>query len=719
MALTKLQFRPGINRETTSHTNEGGWQDCDKIRFRSGFPETIGGWERFTSDVAFGTCRNLHTWNTLSNESYVSVGTHLKHYLVRGTALFDTTPVRATTAAGDVTFSATLNSNTVTVSHTAHGALLNDFVTFSGAVSLGGTITADLLNAEHQIQRIVDANSYEIYVGAVATASDSGNGGASVVGEYQINTGLESAAFGDGWGADPWSAGGWGSAADTSIPGAQLRLWSADNYGEDLFFCVRNGAVFYWDATTGTAVRGGALEDLSGANKAPTVARVVMTSDRDRHALAFGCDDEFSIGTQDPLLIRFSAQEDITDWETRADNTAGSLRISSGSGIVTAVKTRQQVIVFTDVSLHAMQYIGAPFTFGLTELSVNITIAGPQAAVAVNDSVFWMGEGDFYLYDGRVQKIPCSVREYVFSRLDIAQAQKITAAHNSEHSEIWWFYQSVDGSENDSYVVYNYAQNIWYYGTLERTAWQQRGIFGYSIGAGPPAALALRDSVRNLSTGLILAALSGTDEEALFETQTLSGRPLGDVTGGGTVTASDAVQILKWENSASIPDDQRAWIEESMIPYMIENAERYRKYLSPAAFGTSLYYHESGINDGSTNPSSAIHAYIESSPVDMGEGDRYMFASQLIPDITFRSSTGTPSVTMTLKARNWPGDGYLAKEEDNPVTRSATVPVEKFPRDIDIRLRGRSMSIRIESNERNTAWRLGTPRLNVRTDGTR
>jgi len=620
MALTKLQFRPGINRETTSHTNEGGWQDCDKIRFRSGFPETIGGWERFTSDVAFGTCRNLHTWNTLSNESYVSVGTHLKHYLVRGTALFDITPIRATTAAGDVTFSATFNSSTVTVSHTAHGALLNDFVTFSGAVSLGGAITADLLNAEHQIQRIVDANSYEIYVGAVATGSDSGNGGASVVGEYQINTGLESAAFGDGWGADPWSAGGWGSAADTSIPGAQLRLWSADNYGEDLFFCVRNGAVFYWDATTGTAVRGGALEDLSGANKAPTVARVVMTSDRDRHALAFGCDDEFSIGTQDPLLIRFSAQEDITDWETRADNTAGSLRISSGSGIVTAVKTRQQVLVFTDVSLHAMQYIGAPFTFGLTELSVNITIAGPQAAVAVNDSVFWMGEGDFYLYDGRVQKIPCSVREYVFSRLDIAQAQKITAAHNSEHSEIWWFYQSVNGSENDSYVVYNYAQNIWYYGTLERTAWQQRGIFGFSIGAAPDG---------------------------------------------------------------------------------------------------YLYYHESGVNDGSTNPSSAIHAYIESSPVDMGEGDRYMFASQLIPDITFRSSTGTPSVTMTLKARNWPGDGYLAKEEDNPVTRSATVPVEKFTRDIDIRLRGRSMSIRVESNERNTAWRLGTPRLNVRTDGTR
>jgi hypothetical protein len=620
MPFTKLQFRPGINREVTSHTNEGGWQDCDKIRFRSGFPETIGGWERLTDGAFLGVCRNLHTWVTLSNESYVSVGTHLKHYLVRGTSLFDITPIRDTTAAGDVTFSVTTGSTTLTVSDTGHGALLNDFVTFSGAVSLGGVVTATVLNAEHQITRIVDADSYEIELSVAANASDTGNGGASVVGTYQISVGLESAAFGDGWGADPWAAGGWGSAADTSVAGAQLRLWSADNYGEDLFFCIRNGGVFYWDASTGTAARGVALEDLVGANRAPTIARVVMTSDRDRHALAFGCDDEFSSGTQDPLLIRFSDQEDITDWETRADNTAGSLRVSSGSGIITAVKTRQQVLVFTDVSLHAMQYVGAPFTFGLTEISANITIAGPQSAVAVNDSVFWMGEGDFYIYDGRVRKLPCTVREYVFSRLDIAQAQKVTAAHNAEHSEVWWFYQSTDGIDNDSYVVYNYEQNIWYYGTLERTAWQQRGIFGFSIAAAPDG---------------------------------------------------------------------------------------------------YLYYHEVGINDGSTNPSSAIHAYIESSPIDMGEGDKYMFASHIIPDITFRNSTGTPSVTMTIKARDWPGDGFLAKEEDNPVTRTATLPVEKFTRDIDIRLRGRSMSLRVESNERNTAWRLGTPRIDVRSDGRR
>jgi hypothetical protein len=620
MPLTGLQFRPGINRETTSYTNEGGWQDCDKVRFRAGFPETIGGWEPYTGTPVLGVCRNLHTWTTLSNENFVAVGTHLKHYLASGGALFDITPIRESTADGAVTVSATDGSTTLTVSDTAHGALLGDFVTFRNAVSLGGTVTAAVLNAEHQITQIVDADTYEVELAVAANASDTGNGGALMAADYQVNTGLSDAAFGDGWGAGPWGDGGWGSPADTSVPGAQLRLWAADNYGEDLLFCVRNGGIYYWDASSGTAARGVAISDLPGANLAPTVARVVLTSDRDRHALAFGCDDELSPGQQDPLLIRFSNQESVTDWETRADNTAGSLRISSGSGIVTAVKTRQQVVVFTDVSLHALQYIGPPFTFGLTEISVNVTIAGPQAAAAVNDLVFWMGEGDFFVYDGRVRKLPCSVKEYVFNRLDISQSQKITAAHNPEFSEVWWFYQSSEGSENDSYVVYNYEQNLWYYGTLSRTAWQQRGIFGYSIGAAPDG---------------------------------------------------------------------------------------------------YLYYHEIGIRDGSTSPAQALNAYIESSPVNIGEGDQFMFADRIIPDITFRNSPGSPTVTMTLRARNYPGDGYLTKEEDNPVTRTATLPVEKFTRDIDVRLRGRAVSLRVESDDRDTSWRLGTPRLRVRTDGRR
>lgn len=620
MPYTKLQFRPGINREVTSHTNEGGWVDCDKVRFRAGFPETIGGWEKVLNEQFLGACRKIHSWTALNTASYIALGTNLKTYIFDGGQYFDITPIRATTAAGDVTFSATDGSTTITVSDTGHGALLDDFVTFSAAVSLGGTVTADVLNAEHQITEVLDANSYTIEVAVAANASDTGNGGAGVIGAYQINTGLDAAIFGPGWGAGPWSDGAWGEAADTAIPGAQLRLWGMDNYGEDLFFNVRNGGLFYWDASGGTGARAVALEDLSGANKAPTIARVAMTSDRDRHALAFGCDDEFSPGVQDPLLIRFSAQEDITDWETRADNTAGSLRLSAGSEILAAVKTRQQILVFTDISLHAMQYIGAPFTFGLTEVSTSLSIISPNAAVAVNDEVFWMGERAFYRYRGTVQQMPCTVQEYVFNSLNPSQTQKVTAGHNAEHGEVWWFYPCVNSETNSRYVVYNYAQNIWYYGSLARTAWEQRGAFGYSIAAG---------------------------------------------------------------------------------------VDGY------------LYYHEVGVNDGSQNPPVGINAYIESSPIDMGEGDNFMFARRVIPDITFRTSEGAPTATFTFKAQDWPGDGFIAKQEDEAVTRSQSVPVEKFTREQYIRLRGRAMALRVASDQYNTAWRLGTPRIDVRPDGRR
>ena len=620
MPLTKLQFRPGINRDVTTTGNEGGWRDCDKIRFRLGFPETIGGWEKLSNNQFLGVARDLHSWTALNSTSYIAVGTNLKQYIVRGSSFFDITPLRETTAAGGVTFSATSGSAVITVSDTGHGAIAGDYVTFSGAVSLGGNITADILNAEFSITAVNSANEYTITASVAANASDTGNGGAAVVGAYQISVGLETAVTGTGWGADAWGQGGWGSPADTSIAGATLRLWSQDNYGEDLFSCIRDRGVYYWDASSGVAARGVALEDLAGANRAPTIARVVMTSDQSRHAIAFGCDDEFASGTQDPSLIRFSNAEDITDWETRTDNTAGSLRISSGSGIVTAVKTRQQILVFTDISLHVLQYVGAPFTFGLQEVSTSTTISSPNAAVAVGDSVYWMGEGDFYVYNGREQVIPCTVREYVFDDFNVQQAEKVFGGHNSEHSEVWWFYPSSDSQTNNRYVIYNYAQQIWYYGTLDRSAWEARGVFGYSIAAGQDG---------------------------------------------------------------------------------------------------YLYYQEYGVNDGSQNPSVGINAYIESSPVDMGEGDRYMLASRVLPDITFRNSTGTPSVTLTISAQDYPGGGFNSADEANPVTRTATVPVEQFTTEQHIRIRGRALAMRIESDQRNTAWRLGTPFIDVRPDGRR
>lgn len=619
MSFLKLSFRPGINRELTSYADEGGWYDGDKIRFRMGYPETIGGWEKVSPSQFLGTCRALHAWTALDNTNYVGLGTNLKYYVLRGSDFFDITPLRETTAAGDVTFSATSGSSTITVTDAAHGALLNDFVTFSGASSLGGNVTAAILNAEHQVTSVIDGNSYTISVSVTANGSDTGNGGSSVVGAYQINTGLDTSVLGTGWGAGPWNSGAWGASSSTAISGAQLRLWSHDNYGEDLVMNVRDGGVYYWDESSGLNARAVPLTALVGANSVPTIARDVLVSDRDRHVLAFGCDDEFNPGVQDPLLIRFSSQEDITDWETRTDNTAGSLRISTGSEITAAIKTKQQVLVFTDVSLHTVQYVGAPFTFGLNEVSQGVSIAGQNAAVAVNDSVYWMGVNQFYVYNGNVQEIPCTVKEYVFSNFNVYQTNKVVAGHNSEFNEIWWFYPSLNSDNIDRYVIFNYQQNIWYYGTMSRSAWVSRGVFGYPIAAG-------------------------TDGY--------------------------------------------------------------------------LYYHEFGINDGSQNPPIGINSYVQSTSFDMGEGDRFMSAWRIIPDLTFRTSDGSPLVTFTLKTQDFPGGGFI-QEEANNVARTATVPVERFTTQQYVRLRGRAMAFRAESNQYNTAWRLGASRVDLRPDGRR
>ena len=504
MPLQKLQFRPGVNRETTSYTNEGGWFDCDKVRFRFGTPEKIGGWERLSGKSFLGTCRALHPFVALDGTNYIGVGTHLKYYINEGGAYADITPIRQTTAAGDVTFAATNGSSTITVTDTNHGANENDFVTFSGAVSLGGQITADVLNQEYQIARIENANTYEIVarevntladitvdgqytpVPVVADGSDTGNGGASVVGAYQVQTGLDTTVAGTGWGAGTWSRGAWGSGATLTAIGDTLRIWSHDNFGEDLIINIRNGGIYYWDKSTSSApfARAVALSDLVGADATtPTIAKQVMISDRDRHVIVFGCDPENNIGTQDPLLIRFSDQENPLVWAASATNTAGDLRIGTGSEIITALETRQQILVFTNVSLHAMQYLGPPFTFGINEIATNVTIAGPLAAVAVDDLVFWMGEEDFYMYTGQVQKLPCSVRSYVFNDFNVSQQEKVTAGVNSAYSEIWWFYPSANSENIDKYVVFNYQEQVWYYGALPRSVWLDRGINQYPIAA--------------------------------------------------------------------------------------------------------------------------------------------------------------------------------------------------------------------------------------------
>ena len=704
MPLTKLQFRPGINRETTSYSNEGGWFDMDKVRFRFGFPEKIGGWQKTSATYFLGTCRALHPWVALQGERYLGVGTHLKYYINEGGGYNDITPIRETTSAGDVTFAAVANTlgadvaigdttitltsstgfpetgvikindeviryaaisgNTLTglergydstteaahtsgdsvkcatiqVTDTDHGAEDNDFVTFSGASTLGDQITADVLNQEYQVSHRVDANNYLIEARTVdtlnnittttgydptyvfATTSDTGSGGASVIGTYQINTGLDTTIVGTGWGAGTWSRGAWGSAANLATTGQRLRIWSHDNFGEDLLINVRDEGIYYWDKSNGTNTRAVELSSLAGSTAAPTIAKKVLVSDRDRHIIAFGCDAEGAIGTQDPLLIRFSSQESLTDWNATATNTAGDLRLGSGSEIVNAVETRQQILVFTDVSLHAMQFLGPPFTFGINTVSENITIASPLAAAAVEDNVFWMGAEEFYVYGGAVQRLPCSVRDYVFSDINDGQLNKVTAGTNTTFSEVWWCYPSASSQENDRYVVYNYQQKIWYYGTLSRTCWLDRGVESYPVAAG-------------------------TDH--------------------------------------------------------------------------ALYFQEFGLDDGSQSPATGISAYIESSQMDIGEGDQFTFLRRLIPDMTFRDSTNeTPQATMTLKARNYPGGAYL-QSNAKTVEKTASVPVEQFTDQVNVRLRGRSFAFKIESSDTGVSWRLGSPRVEIQPDGMR
>jgi hypothetical protein len=621
MKLTKLQFRPGINRETTPYANEGGWVDCDKIRFRSELPETIGGWERFTRAPFIGAARSLFPWVTLSGTNYVGAGTSAKYYVVSGGDLADVTPVRYTSAAGSATFAATDGSSVVVVTDIGHGAELGDFVTISAAASLGGAVTAPVLNREHRVTARLGVNSYQIDVGVEATAADTGDGGALTTAAYQIGVGQDSVTFGSGWGAGPWSRGGWGSAADVAVLSSQLRLWSQDNYGEDLLICPRGGGIYLWDATTGLTTRAVNITQLPGSSFAPTTALIVLVSERDRHTLAFGCDSQFAPGVRDPLLVRFSSQESLTDWDiTRATNTAGEIRLGSGSEIIAALQTKQQVVVFTDSSLHALQFVGPPFTFGAQEVSAGTTIMGQNAAVAVGDAVFWMGKGEFYVYDGAVLPIPCTVKEFVFGNFNEVQGAKVCAGHNGAFSEIWWFYPSAGSESNDRYVVYNYMQRVWYYGTMARTAWVDRGLINFPLAASPDG---------------------------------------------------------------------------------------------------YVYYHEFGFNDGSVNPPGPLAPFVESSVFDVGEGDQFMFASRLIPDITFRNSpdVGAQAV-FTMKARNFPGDMF-ADANANPVSRTAVVPVERFTDQLFIRLRGRAMSLRVESNQTNTAWRLGAPRLELRTDGRR
>jgi len=626
--LTKLQFKPGINRDVTSYSNEGGWVDCDKVRFRQGYPEVIGGWEKYSPETYIGTVRGLHNWVALDGGDLLGLGTESKYYVEQGQQFYDVTPIRKT-STNSITFAATNGSSTITATDANHLAVQGDFVTISGATSLGGLVTAAVLNQEYQIDSVPTANTYTIIAkdttGATVTAnaSDSGNGGSGVDGVYQLNSGLNTGVGGTGWGAGTWGRGTWGSAAAQTVA-TQLRIWSHDNFGEDLLINPRDAGIFYWDKSDGLTSRAVNISTLGGASDVPTICKQVMVSDVDRHVIAFGA-DTINTGEQDPLLIRFSSQETATDWTPKATNTAGDLRIGAGSEFVRAVETKREIIIFTDSSMHSMQFIGPPFTFGIQPLATNITIMGPNAPVAVNDAIFWMGRQNFYLYDGQTKQLPCTVKERVFFDFDYDQADKVYGSAISEFGEIIWFYTSNTNSlanggtgENDRYVIYNYQEGVWYYGDLGRSAFLDRGIRTFPIGA----------------------------------------------------------------------------------------ADNY------------LFNHETGYTDDGA----VMTSRLESSPIDMGDGDYFTSIRRVIPDFTFNgSTTPDPTVNLTLQSNNFPGGNYL-QTELSKVDRTATtttVPFEQFTNKADVRLRGRAFSLKVDCDTAGVRWRLGSPRLDLRQDGRR
>jgi hypothetical protein len=710
MPLTKLQFRPGINTDITAYSNEGGWTDCDKIRFKLGYPEKIGGWSKLTGSTYLGTARRLHNWTALDGSDFLGVGTHLKYYIEEGGSFNDITPIRVSTT-NSTTFSATNGSANITVTETSHGAAENDFVTFSSAVSLGGLVTAAILNAEHKIVNVIDGNSYTITVSVNANASDTGNGGSATDAVYLVSGGLDSQVGGTGWGAGLFggtTAGalttqlnealdaseteidvdsstdiiagdtilieeelitvgtissntlgtgggastrgvsgttaathadntivrlavgnassaddftGWGIAAVSGTT-REIRTWSHDNFGEDLLINPRDGAIYLWDKTTGLSTRAVEIGTISGATNTPTVAKQVLVSDIDRHVLCFGT-NTYGTTVQDPLMIRWSNQESVINWTISSATTAGSIRLGSGSEFVQAIETKREILVYTDTSLHSLRFIGGDFVFGIQQIASNITIMGPNAAVATEDFVFWMGKDNFYVYAGGTKTLPCTVKDKVFLDFNNEQRDKVVSGVNSEFGEVIWLYPSQSNSlanegtgDIDKYVIYNYNQQIWYYGTLARTAWLDKGIRQFPIAAGT----------------------------------------------------------------------------------------------------SYLYNHEFGFDDDG----SAMTSFIESGPMDIGDGDKFSLIQKVIPDLTFEgsSSVSSPAATFTIKARNEPGLAYN-NTSAGTATRTATSPVELFTNQINLRARGRSFSLKVDSSATGMKWKLGSPRVSLRPDGRR
>jgi len=616
VTLKKLTLKPGVNRENTRYTSESGWYDCDNIRFRQGTPEKIGGWQKISFAKFLGVCRSLWNWISLDGTNLIGVGTNLKFYISRGGAYYDVTPIASTITLGADPFTTEIGSPIVVVTDAVTEFFDGDFVSFSGATAVGG-IT---VSGEYQLT-LGSANTYTIDVGANATSTATG-GGALVVAQYQIPIGSAVEVPLTGWGAGAWGFGAWGIGLPSSN---SLRLWSQTNFGEDLLINPRGGGLYIWDVDGNVTTRATLVADDVGASGVPTVINSIFVSDISRFVFAMGCND-YDLTVLDPMLIRWSDQESILDWTPAATNQAGSIRLSHGSKIITSIQSRQEVLVWTDSTLYSLQYVGAPIVWGATLMGDNISIVSPNAVAYASGVAYWMGVDKFYKYDGRTQTLRCDLRQYIFDDINDLQYEQICSGTNEGFNEVWWFYCSKDSTLNNKYVVYNYVDDIWYYGSMGRTAWLDS-----SLNKGPIA----------------------------------------------------------------------------------------------ATYKENIVIHELGNDDESETIPVPINAFITSAEFDLDDGHNFSFVWRVLPDITFRGSdVESPQVTMYLYPLKNSGSGYtvpasVGGTNNAQVTRTAVLPIEKFTGQIFTRVRGRQLSMKVESTGLGVTWQLGSPRLDLRPDGRR
>lgn len=711
MGLKKIIFRPGVNKENTRYASEslgsvstgtqsvGGWYESDKVRFRAGTPEKIGGWNQISTATFLGVCRSLWNWVTLGGLNLIGVGTNKKFYVSSGGQYYDITPFDSvhtlTNPFATSTSTNTGTTTTVTVTDATVTYAVGQYVVFNPEVTVGGVT----IGGEYEIKTLASSTTYTITVPGTAASSTSGGG--TVYAMYELQDGPEAEVPLVGWGAGGWGLGPWGFGSPSTD---SLRLWSQSNFGEDLIYGPRGGAMYYWNATLGVSplsvtitlaspgvltsaanlsngdaillnttgalptgltpgtvyyvvnasgstfnlsatyggaaintsgsqsgthtmsVRGIPLTSLGGATGVPTIQNFLFVSDINRFVFAFGCND-YGSTTQDPMLIRWADQESLVDWTPAATNQAGSVRLSHGSQIVTCIQTRQEIVTFTDSSVYSLQYLGPPVVWGAQILGDNISIVGQNAVSQAAGTVYWMGTDKFYKYDGRVQTLRCDLRQYIYSDINLAQMQQFCSGTNEGFNEVWWFYCSSNSTVNDRYVVYNYLEDIWYYGTIGRTAWLDSGSLSYPLAA---------------------------------------------------------------------------------------------------TYSNNLVYHEYGNDDNTTGTPVAINSYISSSEFDIDDGHNFGFVWRILPDLTFRASTGslTPQVTMTLIPLQNSGAGYNNPQSEGgqsyaTISRITTAPVEEFTGQVFVRVRGRQMVFKIQGNQLGLQWQLGAPRIDIRADGRR